>query len=102
MPVRQFLLWDRIPGATGYSIQLASDDAFTTILREIPYHLETQYLTDVLAAGTYYWRTRGVDLFVTGDWSVGRSFVVQSAWVQPEYQDAPASYPSCEPTLLRR
>jgi hypothetical protein len=100
MHINQLLIWDVAPGASGYQLQVASDALFSSVLVSVPYTRETSYLTDGLAAGTYYWRIRGIGLTSVGAWSATHSFTLFPDWVQAEYPSTPYEYP-CIPTLRR-
>lgn len=100
MHINQLLIWESLPGASGYELQVASDALFSSVLVSVPFTKETVYLTDGLAAGTYYWRYRGINLTSVGSWSATQSFTLQSDWVQAEYPSVPNEYP-CTPVLRR-
>lgn len=73
--VRPVLNWNTDINAAIYEGQIATDPAFTNIVRSFS-GAATSYLTTgvLLGSTTYYWRIRGVSACATGLWSSGRSF----------------------------
>jgi DNA/RNA endonuclease YhcR with UshA esterase domain len=55
-------VWDSTALATKYELQVASDKAFTTIVRDLTVKDTTVQLSDtLLASTTYYWRVSAID-----------------------------------------
>lgn len=82
LPLAPTFDWDALPDVTDYTIQVATDAGFSSIVID-----ETVAATDFvpaadLALGTeYFWRVQGVNLCGGGDWSPVRSFTTR---LEPE------------------
>jgi len=75
--------WEEYPEATEYQIQVATDNAFSTIvvdnaIIEEDGELPTEFIpeTDFDLSTTYYWRIKDVD----SDWSEIRSFTTKASY----------------------
>jgi subtilisin-like proprotein convertase family protein len=77
--VRPDLSWNADVNAATYEGQIATDPAFTNIVRSFS-GAATSYSTTgvLLGSTTYYWRIRGLSACATGPWSAGRSFTTGS------------------------
>lgn len=74
------LVWNAVPGAANYKLEIASSLAFTDILRTQKNLPDTTYLLDSLNPGTrYYWRVTASDGSVEGlnssRWNFRTAFV---------------------------
>lgn len=77
------LEWAAVPGAAAYALQVATDEAFTSVAFGVGDLPDTSVLlTNVLDPGTtYYWRVRGTTTETEGPWSDAFSFTTQAAEV---------------------
>ncbi|MEP6987256.1 MAG: hypothetical protein ABI970_16755, partial [Chloroflexota bacterium] len=73
------LTWNQVTWATGYKIQISTDQNFTPALTFTKSLLATTltFTTDPLANGTYYWRVMALGGTVS-NWSIIGSFVISS------------------------
>lgn len=78
------LAWASNPEARAYRLQLASDERFTRVLRDLPALADARFVLDKLPPGDYYWRlasVRGAD--DQGPWGAVRSFVLRPPMATP-------------------
>jgi uncharacterized repeat protein (TIGR02543 family) len=74
--------WSSVPGADNYQLQIAADQAFTTIKQDISNIRDNTYTLSKLEAlpdGIYYWRVRaGDNAGNVGPWSDNRKLTVDT------------------------
>jgi len=90
-PAKAYFDWDDVTDLSGvsYTLQVATDDSFTTIVLEKKGLLQSEYalsggekLAPTKANAPYYWRVRAVDgASNEGDWSPSGLFSVGSSWL---------------------
>lgn len=70
--------WNDVTGATTYTIIVASDASFTTVVYQAS-QLTVSNATpsSALETGTYYWHVRGVNTGGTGTWSGTYQFTIE-------------------------
>lgn len=86
--------WLSVADAEGYVFELASDEAFSSII-EVENLTGTNYLlTFDLPDGTYYWRVRAVNGCGDGIWSEIYSFTVMFVGVSESEQQTLRVYPN--------
>jgi len=74
--------WSDVTDASGisYSLQVASDSGFNSLVVDAGGLSSSAYTTAVLADGTYYWRVRGVDgAGNSSSWTSAWNFTVDTA-----------------------
>jgi hypothetical protein len=78
-PTTAMLMWDAVPGALGYQVQIdrRADFATAPALTAVAFPL-TSSVQATLAGFTYYWRVR-VSAPVFGPWSESQNFLTQLA-----------------------
>ncbi|HEX3019998.1 MAG TPA: hypothetical protein VHP36_06835 [Chitinispirillaceae bacterium] len=84
VPVITPLVWNKVTTATSYTVQLASDTAFSNQVINQSSITDTSFVKVaiinnlpapvLLANTTYYWRVKAVNTTVSGEWSVVSSF----------------------------
>lgn len=86
------LVWDPVPRATAYHLQIATDDAFSSIIVDEAALTDTSYVATGLAGGsTYYWRVRAVGSAGTGAFSSPYRFATATS-VGTDSEDLPKTY----------
>ena len=71
--------WNDVPEAVSYTIQIDDSSAFGAPLEREQSVTQSIYATTGLAAGTHFWRVRGVNSAgVAGPFSAARSFTAQT------------------------
>ncbi|MCE9672096.1 endopeptidase [Myxococcus stipitatus] len=77
--------WDDVAGATTYEVQVATDAAFTSVVRSATsLAASTWTVTPALTTGTpYFWRVRAVSECGPGAWATGFGFTTTSASCTP-------------------
>jgi hypothetical protein len=78
------LIWNSVIGASNYRVQIATDNGFSSILKDsVVSGVVTKNYWDLLNGTTYFWRVRAFSALVTNgdssDWSGLRSFVTKMA-----------------------
>lgn len=75
-PTLPTFTWAPVPGAVAYSIEIATDMAFTNIVDSAAGIAGTSYTagTSLAAGSTYYWRVSGDNACGVGAWSAVWSF----------------------------
>jgi len=72
------LSWASNPEAASYRLQVASDERFTRLVREVPALATTSFVLDNIAPGDYFWRLASVRAGNDqGPWGNARSFVLR-------------------------
>ena len=72
------LAWAANPEAASYRLQVASDEGFTRVVRELPALATTSLDLDNIAPGDYFWRLASVRAGNDqGPWGSARAFVVR-------------------------
>ena len=73
--------WNDVSGATSYDVQVATDSAFTNVIRSAnALASSTWTVSPALSSGTtYYWRARANNTCGAGAWSSGFSFATAGA-----------------------
>ncbi|MCX6962622.1 MAG: DUF4962 domain-containing protein [Verrucomicrobia bacterium] len=81
--IATFFRWRQLKGALDYEIQLSTDESFTNpkILKvrsevEWPYYMPTD--SELPAPGKWFWRIRGLEEDIPGQWSAVRSFTINN------------------------
>ena len=75
VPTEVTLSWNAADGADTYDVQVATDDAFTTLAADESGLTTTTFTISGLANNTtYFWRVRAVNTAGAGPWSETRSF----------------------------
>ena len=89
--------WTEVFGASNYTLEIATDQAFNDIKFSINV-TETQYqMTYSLEPGDYYWRVRAnVGDICAGDWSESRHYE-ESPISKPTLDTTPCENNHCEP-----
>jgi uncharacterized repeat protein (TIGR02543 family) len=74
-PISLTLRWNKVPSATGYTVQVATDNAFNTLIVQDSTFADTSLSVLRLANYTaYYWRVRAKNPGGISEWSTARSF----------------------------
>ena len=60
--------WNLLPTATSYRIKVATDSAFTTIIKDSTVSIDSLVLSD-FANGHYYWKVAAINIAGTGSYS---------------------------------
>jgi len=76
------LSWYTGMNATAYNLQVATDENFNNIIKNVDDLTQLSYQLTNLTTNTYYWRVRGKNSSGYGPWSVVRKFNVE--WVIPD------------------
>ena len=94
-------VWDPIPGATGYELQIAYDSTFGKICVDLPSTGDTSLnVYPFLQDTAYYWRVRAYSQNDTGGWSdiryfrTGRITSIEKGPVQPMSFSLFQNYPN--------
>lgn len=70
VPLSVKLQWTAVAHATGYQVQVATDERFTNLIADpqttLPYH----HLTGLLQGARYFWRARAFNAAGEGPWSL--------------------------------
>ncbi len=75
LPVSLTLVWNKVPGALAYYVQVASDTGFTIMLVSDSTQTDTTKAISGFSKGsTYYWRVMARNAVGTGAWSAKTSF----------------------------
>lgn len=84
-PVSLILSWSAVSGATGYRVQLSTNDTFSsTVINDSSITETSHFLSGLTNGTTYYWRVSAKNAGGTGLWSAVRSFsTVTSALAVP-------------------
>ncbi len=78
------LTWTAVDGATSYSVEVATDDAFTNVVASVDGVSGTTTTVGPLEEGTtYYWRVRGENDAGAGPWSSAFSFTTLTSLTAP-------------------
>jgi len=73
--ITPMLSWNSVSNATGYNIQVATDNSFSSLVYNQSGIANTsQQVTGLNNAVTYYWRVSATNRYGTSGWSSGRSF----------------------------
>ena len=79
------LSWATNPQAQSYHLQVASDESFATLARDLLAITSTSQLLDKLAPGEYFWRLASVRAGNDrGPWGAARTFVMRPLPKAPE------------------
>lgn len=70
------LTWNCVLGASGYNIQVATDQQFQFLEYELSSPTPSTNLMD-LAENTYYWRVQATNSSGSGGWTAGQSFTAE-------------------------
>lgn len=75
--------WADVSGAASYEVQVATDDAFTTVVTSANSLTSSTWSVSPALSGltTYYWRARASDVCGAGAWSSASSFTTVPACV---------------------
>ena len=71
------LTWNRIPGATAYELQVATNNTFTHVIYTFTDNSLSNIISVILPHGLYFWRVRAID--ATGGygvWSAYETFTI--------------------------
>lgn len=81
--IATFFRWEQVKGALDYEIQLSRDEGFTApttleVRSEVdwPYYMPKD--SELPAPGKWFWRIRGMDGNLPGEWSVVRQFEINN------------------------
>jgi len=87
------LSWNAAAYATSYEVQIAklSTFALTSIEQNPPTVAGTSYDADTLSDGVHYWRVRSVNGVGDSNWSIPRSFTVDTKPPNPPVLVSPAN-----------
>ncbi|WP_456430098.1 fibronectin type III domain-containing protein [Rhodocaloribacter sp.] len=78
------LTWSAVDGATSYSVEVATDDAFTNVVASADGAGGTTTTVGPLEEGTtYFWRVRGENDAGAGPWSSAFSFTTLTSVTAP-------------------
>ena len=74
--------WAELENTVSYSLEVASDAAFSNLILQKEELRETSYLvtTGLDLGGTFYWRVKATNPCGDGEWSPSNSFTVASAF----------------------
>lgn len=75
--------WQTVNDATGYRIQIASDDTFTTIFDDQTV-LTNSHAYSIATNGDYVWRVQTLTLNHVSDWSVTRHLTIYRTYIDPQ------------------
>jgi hypothetical protein len=92
------LVWNRVAAASTYSVQIASDSSFASIVDSDSMVTDTtRSVTGILNGATYYWRVKSKNAISTSAWSSRRSFTTILSIPSTPVLSTPANNASGEP-----
>lgn len=78
------LSWAANPAAASYRLQVATDERFARLVRDVPALLATTFMLDNIAPGDYFWRLASLRAGDDqGPWGVARAFVLRPLPANP-------------------
>ncbi len=97
------LVWEQVPGAASYLVQLSKSPAFNPIETEIDLQATQYEAINLGQASKYYWRVRALGQPAASDWSEVRNFTTSGEAIAPPQLIMPPNgelYSVAKPTFL--
>jgi hypothetical protein len=93
LPINLTFVWNSVPTATSYRLQLAIGGDYTTPAVDSSGITDTTaYVTGLALNRIYYWRVRGVNAVGSGPWSTSSNFRTYTSIELTQMEGLPSEY----------